>query len=360
MRGKTNSWKFLGVGSTILSFLLLIIITTGCKKETDEVSGGQKINGTVGKEPLAFDLREIPDSDIAWPESPLPRALKFPGKVRRAEIEIGGNEYGVFLSPHPMTDICIFPKDRPMDYPWWEGAQQLNSMHVIGEIYYRFNTNSTGDKLFVRPYEGRLGKFEIGAGGRDAYELTITASLRSKDTTVPIGGELENGLPKPVRSCKLPVGDYLPAYMSVSLGTLSSGISAGYHSKFLSSLSFWISDNYYSDGKPHDMDRPKVYGIKIRKDKPFVLDFSNEPEVVFASPTKGQRVQPGDELSVKAVLTDPKLDIIIGIRDEKRREEFTSPDGKRTIKESVGPIHPKVIILRTDGEKVAEGIMPFG
>ncbi|MGB2861986.1 MAG: hypothetical protein WBC05_01555 [Sedimentisphaerales bacterium] len=360
MRGRTITWKFPSVGSTILSCLLLMTITSGCKKETDEVSGGQKINDTGSTGALAFELKEIPDSDVAWPEPPLPRALKFPGKVRRAEIEIDGNEYGVFLSPHPRNDICLFPKDRPMDYPWWEGAHQLNSMHVIDGTYYHFATNSTGDKLFVRPYEGRLGTFEIGAGGRDTHEFTITGSLLSKDTVVPIGGELENGWPKPVQSCQVPEGDYLPAYMSISLGTLNKEISDDGQSESLSTLSIWISDNYHSGGKAHDMDRPKVYGIKIRKDKPFVLDFSNEPEVVFASPTKGQRVQPGDELLVKAVLTDPKLHIVIGIRQEKQREEFTNPDGKRTVKESVGPIHPTVFITRSDGEKVVEGVMPFG
>lgn len=119
MRVRTFPWKFLGVGSAILSCLLLMTITSGCKKETDEVNGGQKIDDTGSKGALAFDLREIPDSDVAWPESPLPRALKFPGKVRRAEIEIEGNEYGIFLSPHPRTDICLFPKDRPLDYSRW-------------------------------------------------------------------------------------------------------------------------------------------------------------------------------------------------------------------------------------------------
>ena len=39
----------------------------------------------------------------------------------------------------------------------------------------------------------------------------------------------------------------------------------------------------------------------------FVLDFSNQPEVLFASPAKDLRVKPGDTLEVKAVLVDPKL-----------------------------------------------------
>ena len=334
----------------MLFSLLLIGIVSGCKKENDTSSKGA----------LVFNLREIPDSEVAWPEPPLPRALKFPGKVRKAVIEIEGNEYGIFLSPHPRNNICLFPKDRPMDYPWWEGAQQLNSMHVIGETYYSFTTNSTGDKLFVHPYEGELGTFEVGAGGRDTHEVTITGSLLSKDTAVAIGGELKNGWPKSAQSCQVPEGNYLPGYMSISLSTLNKEISDDGQSESLSTLSIRISNINHSDGKSNDMNRPRIYGIKIRKDKPFVLDFSNEPEVVFASPTKGQRVKPDDELLVKAVLTDPKLDIVIGILQGKHREVITNPEGKKSRKESVGPIHPKVVILRADGEKVAEGVMPFG
>ena len=30
-----------------------------------------------------------------------------------------------------------------------------------------------------------------------------------------------------------------------------------------------------------------VHGIKIRKDKPFVWDFSTPPDVMFAGPAKG-------------------------------------------------------------------------
>src|ERR1019366_9728596 len=88
-------------------------------------------------------------------------------------------------------------------------------------------------------------------------------------------------------------------------------------------LSIAASHNYHSDGKPRDRgDRAAVYGITIRKDKPFVLDFSNKPDVMFASPAKDLRVKLGESLQVKAVLIDPKLDMMI------RRFEDTTP--KRT------------------------------
>ena len=75
----------------------------------------------------------------------------------------------------------------------------------------------------------------------------------------------------------MPVGDYVPSYLSIEYGRLQ----------------IFLSDNYHADGKPRDFGQNRIYGIKIGKDKPFVLDFSNKPEVLFASPAKDKTVQAG-------------------------------------------------------------------
>ena len=141
------------------------------------------------------------------------------------------------------------------------------------------------------------------------------------------------------------MGDYRPNYISIEYGRLS--IAA--------------SHNYHSDGKPRDRgDRAAVYGITIRKDKPFALDFSNKPEVMFASPAKDQRVKLGESLEVKAVLIDPKLDMMIRGLDDTTRKRNKGPDGQPLGYERNLSLDPQVIITRTNGEKVAEGVMPFG
>ncbi len=55
-----------------------------------------------------------------------------------------------------------------------------------------------------------------------------------------------------------------------------------------------------------------TYPLKIRKGEPYVLCFSERAEVLFVSPAKETRIKPGDELTVEAVLIDPKLDVVIG------------------------------------------------
>lgn len=62
---------------------------------------------------------------------------------------------------------------------------------------------------------------------------------------------------------------------------------------------------------------------------------------------KNHRVKLGEQLPVKAVLIDPKLDIMIRGLDDTTREPKVSLD-------------PKVVITRANGEIVGQGVMPFG
>ena len=148
--------------------------------------------------------------------------------------------------------------------------------------------------------------------------------------------------------CRLPVGDYIPNYVTIEFGHLRLS----------------ISQNYHSDGKPRDIDRKAwVYGIKIRKEEPFVWDFSNPPDVMFASPAKDQTYKRGDEIKVMAVLIDPKLTIMIrGLVDTERKEKKSVElgDGKTSSYETEASLDPTVTITNAAGKQVAEGLMPFG
>ncbi len=286
------------------------------------------------------------------------RSLRFIAtKLRRGTLNLGGKTFDLLLGyshsighrlDEPHTTMQLFDHDKPDTAPQWWGADQLNAMRLIEGRYYSFSATALGDRVFVRPYEGQLGIFEAGAGGRKLSEMGMQGSLRSADHSVAVGGESEDGWPKAAHSCELPVADYLPAYLSITYGRLRIS----------------ISENYHADGKPYRPPRQtKVYGIKIRKDKPFTLDFSNKPEVIFPEPAPDTSVQVGNEVKVKAVLIDPKLDIMIrGLDDTTRKKtlEYKGPDGETHEMERDLSLDPRVIITRSDGRVVAEGVMPFG
>ncbi|MBA7622755.1 hypothetical protein ES703_30141 [subsurface metagenome] len=212
-------------------------------------------NGSLA-DGLAFDLEEVSVADVDFSGPSRPRLLRRSGMVRRSKIKIDGIEYDVFLAPYRGTDFCLIPKSNPQNYPRWWGADKLNATHAIGGKYYSFAKTPEGNKLLVRPFHGDFGTFEVGAGGRNIQEIAIQGSLRSEDTAVAVGGELENGWPKPAKSCRLPVGDYLPAYLTITFGRLSIG----------------ISNNYHADGQPRrPSSHPPIYGIKIREGIPMSI-----------------------------------------------------------------------------------------
>ena len=157
-----------------------------------------------------------------------------------------------------------------------------------------------------------------------------------------------------------------------------------------------------------------AYCLEVRKDRPCVLDFSNPAQVLFASPPRQTQVRPGDELTVNAVLVDPKLDIMIRDLRRKARQDVSpymiatlaaialiplvawllvgrggrrhrllpvlSVVGLVVLAASMGALHlvntmlhpkeaglrgydrlnPEVAICRANGEVVAAGTMPFG
>lgn len=306
--------------------------------------------GSAGKHAVEMMVRLI-----AYQRSP--QLTFFRPKVHRGEIAIGKAKYDALLGygdsigkPFDQPDAIfhLIPKNDPKNPPRWSGANRLNSMHKINGKLYQFTSTSAGDKLFARPYDGAVGTFKVGPGGRDIQEVSIQGSLRSEDTAVAVGDGMERGWPKPTRSCRLPEGDYLPANVTLTLGKLQID----------------ISDNLHTDGKRRGRaSRNHVYGIKIREDKPYIFDLANKPDVLFVSPVKDKRIRLGGNLEVNAVLIDPELDIMIrrlNDTSQKQKKEYTTPDGQKHCYEVSLSLDPTVIITRANGDKVAESVMPFG
>ncbi|UCE46635.1 MAG: hypothetical protein JSW47_13555, partial [Phycisphaerales bacterium] len=90
---------------------------------------------------------------------------------------------------------------------------------------------------------------------------------------------------------------------------------------------------------------------------------ANRPQVLFTSPSNGQRVTLGGRLEVKTLLVDSELNFMISrlydtSRTEKRKYRMRT--GGERIVEVPASLDPIVVVTRANGEKVAEGVMPFG
>jgi hypothetical protein len=272
--------------------------------------------------------------------------------ARSGEVSVGGQKRSVTIA---QAGVTTGRYDKPGTYMafegWresWFGADTLRGMRQVDGKWYRFGASPPGDKFYVEEYDGDLGVLQVSAGGRDIKDVGISGAIESEGAAVPVGDWESGGMPgKHEARFTLPVGDYLPTYLTINLGRLS----------------MQVSQNYHSDGMPRERGgRPPVYAIHICEDEPFTMDFSATPEVMFASPKKLQRYKPGDTVDVKAVLTDPSLDMMIrGLSDTSVQEQATGNLGNETISYSRSKsLDPTVTIRDSQNLIVASGKMPFG
>jgi hypothetical protein len=291
--------------------------------------------------------------------------------IRQGKISVGNHVYEVVLGhayqlsprydgPHTAMYLTLVDDADTQDVTQIMG-DYLSQMRPVDGKWYGFAASPTGDKLTVKEYQGDVGVLAVGKGDRKLEgPVSMNGTLQGSDRYLPVanyGPPLAAGPKDPkarplmVERITLPAGDYTPTYLSVQMGQLE----------------VTVSNNYYGDGERAPNTGNPILGIKVRKDQPFVLDFSNPAAIVFTSPAKEARVKPGQELRVEAVLVDPALDIMIrGLTDTSRtvkqevvRTYTNAPDQSVTI-EMPARLDPKVVITNAAGKPVAEGVMPFG
>jgi hypothetical protein len=215
--------------------------------------------------------------------------------------------------------------------------------------WYSFSTTPAGDELKYGPYRGDMGVLEVGPGGRAITKLGVAGVLTSKDGYVTLGEYSSLAPPQEFpRRHEIPVGDYTPMTLSIQYDRLRFNMRM-------------LTDRDRGPGR--EAAKPAEPSIKIRKDKPVVLEFSGKPEVVFLNPAKGQSIRPGQETLIRALLTEPFQGVVItGIYDVTRKtgERKYRIDGQDVVIPQYVRLDPTIVIKNSKGEKVAEGTMPFG
>jgi hypothetical protein len=351
------------------SFILLSLILTlcfflaGCKKEGPPTSTSRKSTQEQAAREKEFlsdpglvscklETTTISRIDLEKKHRPsFIRRMERDNRedVKEGEITIANRPFKILLGDRPEREFYLHDVEKEFG-PYWWGSWSLHSYHMIDDTYYQFATLKGETKLGVRPYKGELGVFRAGKGNRQLEKAEFKGSLKQAGSvSVPVGTIKERS-PEAVSECKVPVGDYTPYILHVIYDNLDISISNNYHTN--------------AQGQS-EQEKQTVYGITIRKDQPYVLDFSSKPAVVFDEPGKDKTTfQRGEKIKFAAVLVDPKLDIMIrGLDDTsvKIDKEYKDEDGKviRTLKVDKS-LDPNVVITRADGQIVAEGVMPFG
>ena len=374
--------SFLKASFILLSaFLCLGLVLVGCKKETPPpqkpaTSAPSTQDQTTTKEQAATvkpeqdqaakekEFLSAPDTVTCKLEKTTISKLNLPPNhmasfinrmerenrqdLKQGQITLANRSYKILLGEKPEREFYIYDIESGIG-PYWWGSWSLNSYHKIGDEFFEFKLIEDGNKIAARSYKGPLGTIKAGKGGRELEKVEFNGSLyQNKNVAVPIG-KIKEPWPDPVTEYAIPVGNYTACIMSVTYDNLS----------------IRISNNYHTNAQGKSAGKEIVYGMQVHEDKPYVLDFSNEPMVIFDQPSANQTTfSRGDQINFAAVLIDPKLDIMIrGLNDTsvKVDKEYKDANGKviQTAKVSKS-LDPNLVIARADGEVVAEGVMPFG
>ena len=348
----------------LLSFILALgFVLPGCKKETPPPQEPSATpTSTSAQEQAAKEKEFLSDPDVVTCElekttvskldiakNRLPsfvRGMERQNKedIKQGQFTLANRPFKVLFGERPEHDFFLFDVEKGFG-PYWWGSWSLHSYHKIDDEFFEFMLIDQGTKIAARPYKGQLGLLRVGKGNRQLEKAQFRGSIKQAGAvSVPVGTFKENW-PEAVTEFTVPVGDYTPYLLHVTYDNLDICISNNYHTN--------------AQGQS-EREKQTVYGISIRKDQPYVLDFSNEPAVVFDEPREYKTTfKRGEEIKFAAVLVDPKLDIMIrGLDDTSVQvEKETSGGHKYTRSKS---LDPKVVITWADGESVAEGVMPFG
>ncbi len=279
---------------------------------------------------------------------------KLPSFVRRMEqkgendlkqglIKLAGRDFKILLGETLGREFFLYDVEKGKA-PYWWGSWSLHAYHLLDNTFYEFMLVNNDSDIAARPYTGDLGVFKLGHGGRAISKMEFSGSIhQAKSVAAPVG-TIADGWVGSVADCRIPVGNYTPYIMSVAYDNLRIS----------------ISNNYHTNAQGESSTKNTVYGLKIRKEAPCVLDFSNKPMVIFDRPAaKKSTFSRGDKIEFAAVLIDPKLDIMIrGLDDTSVEVDKKFSDG--TAYKRPKSLDPSIVIARADGEVVAEGVLPFG
>jgi hypothetical protein len=364
---------YLKASCIVLSLVLVLgFVLPGCKKETappEEPSAPQKSTQDRGAKEKELVFQDQPakekeflsDPDVVtcqvekttisqldFPKNRLPsfvRRMEQQKKedVKQGQITLANRPFKILLGERPEREFFLFDVEKGFG-PYWWGSEILHSYHKIDDKFFEFMLIEEGTKIAARPYKGQLGTIKVGKGGRELEKVEFKGSVHQAGYIAAPIGTVEKDGPSPVAEYKIPVGDYTGYLMNVTYDNLSID----------------ISDNYHTNAQGQSSGKETVYGMQVRKDKPYVLDFSNEPMVVFDQPPKSKTsFLRGEEIKFAAVLIDPKLDIMIrGLNDTSVQVEKETSSGDKYKRPK--SLDPNVVITRADGKIEAEGVMPFG
>jgi len=305
----------------------------------------------VGKRPFAIVPR------LRWYPPELTYLDFVPKVARRGTVRLGDTEYTAMLNQRsvlsgrfdrPFVYLELLPAGRVSQglFPLMSGY--LGQVRLVDEQLVTISATPLGDKLTIQLYRGPSGVLEVGPGGRAITDLGVAGQFVSRTAMIALGGSTPLAPEKLARRHVLPVGDYIYSSLTAQYGRLRFGARP------------LREDELAVAGQAA---KPAAFGVTIREDKPFVLDFSGKPAVLRLTPPESQAFKPGSTVFIRVLMTEPTQGIAItGLWDSTKKtgeRKYRTAEREWTIPE-YAKLDPTIVIRDSQGKQVSEGKMPFG
>ena len=274
--------------------------------------------------------------------------------MRKGKARLGDRDCVVCLShsqiisgryDRPMVQLEVYPADRAAKPALVLKSGPLGQMQVVDGQLLTASASPLGDRLTIAPYRGDFGVLEIGPGGRAITEMGLAGMLMGRAAIVPLGdvNRPPEALP---RRYKVPVGDYILPTLTAQYGRLR------FNARTISSADAASGPSFAGSRL-----------VQIRKDKPYVLEFSGKAEVKFMAPLKTKTFQPGDRVDIRAMLDEPWQGMqITGLFDTTKKTGTAKYqlEGRNVSVPRFKQLDPTIVIRNAAGKEISSGKMPFG
>ncbi|MBN2128786.1 MAG: hypothetical protein JW741_04790 [Sedimentisphaerales bacterium] len=306
--------------------------------------------GRGGPQEMVFESADVrlvgADNETLPPLTVWPRVLNAGSRqilffvvptARRGKITLGSKEMDVILA---QTSVVTGRYDHPSTGLYLDnqrtGLGVLSDWPEVDGTLYRIFPTPAGDKVTVRAYDGAFGTLEVRSSSGTPAKID-RGWFQGEGIIIDVAKCSKEG-----SRLSIPVGDYRPYFLSVLLGNLRAGIRA-------------------KIPEPREKSPPVVLGLHVREGQPCVFKLDQKPDVVFQTPELSERLEPGQEVQIKAVMVDSATNLMLsGLEDTTRKvgEPLRLSGGIEYQRyESIDPV---IKIADAAGETVAEGKMPFG
>lgn len=270
----------------------------------------------------------------------------LPKASRSGTFELGGRQYmaqiqendlvcGRFDHPRVYLDISPLAGGRGGPAIAW-GA--LGDWQRIAGRFCTVSATPMGDRLSIVPHQGETGRIILGSDRPDAIRMS-ECTLGSEIASLPVirPGSGQPGPASLSREFQVPVGDYAVQSLSGFCGLLH------------------ITCRPLPNEQRDLISESDPYPVKIRSEKPYLLDFQPRQSVTVLNLTEPKSHKRGDTVQIRTVLAIPSLGLSLHTSVVAMRSEAA----KKPPGDSV-PERDSVVIRNARGDAVAQGSLRSG